>query len=251
MGSGLQWETVQLPSLGIPYGSACPEGKVKVRSMTTQEEKLLSGPRNVLQYRLEEVVEKCVDLGSLKYTDLVMGDWMFLLLEVRNVTFGPEYDVDLVCETCAGRYKKVLKVPQDLKIRVLEVGVDSEPWECKLPKSGKTLLLRSLRLGDDRAINTYEKETKDPSVNPGYTYRLAKHIVAIDSKTVDNFSDAKSLVENMKSADSMTILRCIQSHECGPSFTIDLSCPKCGTSSKVRMPITADFFLPGLSDLRE
>jgi len=245
-----QWEAIQLPSLGIPYGSICPDGKVKVRPMTTQEEKLLAGPKHILQEKLEDVVEKCIDLGSLKYTDLIMGDWMFLLLCVRNVTFGPDYDIEITCSECGKKYKKLIKIPKDLQVRILEKGVDEEPWEIKLPKCGKTLLVRALRLLDERNIDTYEKETPDPDENPGYTYRLAKHIVAIDGKPVgDKFSEAKSLVGNMLSFDSHTMLGCIKKHECGPSFRVEFDCKRCHNNSKEIMPITAEFFLPGLSNL--
>jgi len=237
-------ERIQLPSRGFRYEGRLPDGYVMVAPMTTREEALLVSMGGDRLDLLNRVLDACLLTRAVPLTEFLSGDRLFLLLSVRQITYGSSYHVQFPCPTCRGSISLSLDIPKDLSVRVL-TEEDDEPFEVKLPVSGHTLGLRLLRVSDEAAILRYASR-KAPALggpNLGYLYTMARYIVTIDGQEVDSIK-ALRLVEGLVGKDSLAIRQTIETHDCGPDFTIETACNQCMAQVREVLPLTVEFFRP-------
>jgi len=239
-------ERVQLPSRGQFYGGKLPEGWVEIRPLKTSEEAMLASPERDRMEKMNLLIERCLLTKEVPLSEMLVADRMFLLLSIRNVTYGPEYRFTIQCpdRTCQGSVPVELVVPQGLQMRIL-TPEDKEPFSVKLPRSGKTVGLRLPRVKDE--AEALEFANKDRSGRTAgevtYLFRLAVHIVSIDDKGVNRLQ-ALDFVDDMEGADSLVMRRTIEEHDCGVDILVERKCNRCGVSFQQLMPFTDEFFRP-------
>ena len=240
---------VQLPSRGFFYEGRLPGGEVVLNPITTQEEKILLSPSGDRELLLDTVLERCVNLGSeMPYSSLLVADKFFLLLQLRAISYGPQYSFSLRCGSCHTEDHVTLVMPDDVQLRVLTEN-DHEPFEVTLPVSKKVLGLRLLRVRDEQEIARYARQkaftrrAAEPG-DPAYTYRLAQHIVTIDGEATGVVS-ALAFCETMVGQDSLVIRDAIEDNDCVADLVLTHACSRCGDTHDEVMPLTADFFRPG------
>lgn len=240
-------EELQLPSRGILYDGKVPEGRVVVRPITTDEEKLLVQVGKDKGRMLDEVIRRCIVSLPIPYEGLILSDKFYLFMFIRGVTWGFGYTFTLKCPSCGKEFSHSLKVPDDLRLRVLNED-DAEPIMVCLPMCKKEVGLRHLRVRDEWEIDRYvEQETRkghaDGMGDPGYIYRLAMRIVTIDGKT-PNMMQAMKFCSKMHGRDSGTMNMAIEEHGCGMDLMLSVTCPGCGNRSDQQVPFTPEFFRP-------
>lgn len=237
-----EFYTAELPSRGFRYGGAIPGGKVKLRLMTTKEERLLTSKKRDVSI-LEKLMQACLVDCPVPVEKLYGPDRMYLLLVIRNINFRPEYVLQFKCQNCGFTFDYTMKVPDDLQMRVLTAD-DPEHFEVTLPFCKKKVTLKLLTGEDEAEIRKYAdqayRNTTDPG-DPAYFYRLARHIIAIDGKEVP-ILEALELVEGMKTKDASLIREKIRENDFGVDMVINTDCPKCGYENRRVMGFTADFF---------
>ena len=244
---------VQLPSRGIPYGDALPEGWVELAPMTTKEEKLLLSARADRRELLHTVVKRCLKTDTVPLEDMLVADHMYLLLELRSMTYGADYRFSLVCSRCQDTSMYSVTLPEGLNMRVLTLE-DAEPFYVELPLSKKKLGLRLLRVKDEQEVQRAIRQKSAFSINKGkvdatgdagYIYRLAKHIISIDDEEVE-MPAAVRFVESMVGGDSLAMRRKIEECDCGVHLVIETECQSCGSAIEQLMPFTIEFFRPSV-----
>ena len=232
----------ELPSRGFRYGGEIPGGKIKLRLMTTKEERLLTSRKRDVS-TLEQLMSACLVDCSVPIVKLYGPDRMYLLLVIRNINFRPEYTLQFKCQNCGFPFDHELKVPDDLQMRVL-TAEDKEFFTAALPHSKKQVTLKLLTGEDENEIRKYAdqayRNTTDPG-DPAYFYRLARHIIAIDGKDVPML-EALEFVEGMKTKDSSVIRATLKENDFGVDMVIKSECRKCGYENRRVMGFTADFF---------
>jgi hypothetical protein len=235
--------TVTLPSKGILYNGLIPS-EISLRGMTTRDEKIMYASQggNVFQRILKNCIVQPKNLDTSK---LIAADELFLVLQLRMITYGPEYRVDTICPEC-GQVNTFNVNLGELDVNYLDDNF-TEPIIVKLPRSGDTLGLRILRNEDSEFIDRYSKKfAKQFNQNVReveYICRLAKYISTINNKPVD-FGQAKEYVENMMSRDSAEIRSALSKILVGVDTTITKSCSSCGEEFTFVMPLTSEFFRP-------
>ena len=244
---------VQLPSRGWFYDGALPDGWVELAPMTTKEEKLLLSPRSDRRELLHAVVKRCLRTDAVPLEDMLVADDMYLLLELRSMTYGPDYRFNLICSRCQSSSVYNITLPEGLRLRILTVA-DKEPFDVDLPVSKKKLSLRLLRVKDEQEIQRSVKRQSSFSANQNqesvgggadYIHRLAKHIVAIDDEEVE-MPQAMKFVESMLGRDSLAMRRKIEECDCGVELVIETFCQQCSSPIEQLMPFTAEFFRPSV-----
>jgi hypothetical protein len=68
---------VLLPSRGLPYGDAIPEGRVTVYAMKTIDEKLFTGLNKRIDFEnvIDTLIKRCTNIPKdFKPSDLYTGD---------------------------------------------------------------------------------------------------------------------------------------------------------------------------------
>ena|GEM_PF-1481881 len=240
-------QKIQLPSRGVLYEGKLPDGWVNIRPFSTDEMELLVSPRGDRFELLNEVIDACLLSREVPLQDMLSGDRMFLLLQIRQLTVGSDYAVQLPCRGCQGTVMINLSLEKDLSIRALEE-TDQEPFECLLPVCGKKLGLRLLRVKDEAAILRYAARPSAVSnrKDPSYKYRLACCIATIDGSAVDVMTALRLIETPLHGRDSLVLERTYEKHDCGPDMILTTVCPRCSASMKDLIPLTDEFFRPQL-----
>lgn len=236
---------VKLPTGGRIYDSelGIPD-IVKIRSMTTNEEKIVFGSTD---NAIEEVIQQCiVEPKGLKISDLIVADSMTILIDLRMLTYGTNYKIPFECTDCRRRNPEVIADLSTLEFHELRDDFD-EPMEIELPRSGDTLGVVLLRNKDFREISKAEKKVrkKFPGIKGdiGYILRMAKHIKTINGEEVD-FERTRQYVEKMMGYDSAYFWNEMNKIEIGYDLTHIGTCIYCGAEVEFYLPVTAEFFRP-------
>ena len=235
--------TVTLPSKGLIYGGKVP-AEISLRGMTTRDEKILyaSQGSNVFQKLLKSCITDPKDLDT---NQLIASDELFLVLQLRMITYGPEYKVDAQCPNCGQTHTYTVML-NELDVNYLDDDF-KEPIEVTLPRSGHKLSLKILRNEDSDFVDRFSKKfAKTFNLNireVEFTARLAKYITAIDGKNVD-FETARDFVEHMVSRDSAEIRSAMNKILVGVDTRVTVDCQGCGEEFTFGMPLTSEFFRP-------
>jgi len=241
----------ELPSRGLLYGEALPDGKVLISPMTTADEKLLAGGTGDRVALIDTLLERKLVPCGVPYDDFLVGDKIYMLLFLRSITYGTDYTFKVKCKGCNNFSAVTIQVPDGFHVKRLTEG-DVEPFEVELPFSKRKVSLRLMRVRDEKEVQRYLKRNSGKlskeQGDPTYILRLSKHIVAIDGKDVSPV-DALSFCEEMHGGDSVTIANTIDEHDPGVDLRIEQNCSICGFSSEEIMPFTNEFFRPKSQNL--
>lgn len=252
---------VVLPSRGLPYDGLIPHGVMNLHSMTTAEEKLFAGisKRADFETVIDNLIRNCSDIPKgLKPEDLYVGDRAFLMMNIRAASYGAMYGFNLTCDNCKARWDHEIDITKDLEVR--EAPEDHEdPFKVELPISGDTVTIRLFRGYDERLIIKYvDQQNRKVDIrkvgDPGYTYRMALHLLAVDSANDpnDTFDEttakgqilglAMKYIDSLAAGDSSAIRDELEARTPGIVLAVETSCPKCDHAVETGLPITAEFF---------
>lgn len=256
----LPWEEVTLPSEGLYYDGAVPNGRVQVRPMGLFADKILATSRLAQSGKsLDWLFKKCVKFSNEKFDplNLLAGDRIFLLYYLRGITHGNNYEFIVRCtnEDCG------IKNTQEYDLNNLittmkrpNKTLGSEPFKIVLPylskvtKSEFWVKMRLLRGYDMQSMLTQRTNMK----------RLGhKQSEAIDETLEDNLnmlmidvmgdtdrSKIKEFVNRMHASDTATIREFLNENSPGIDTTIFVNCTGCGQEMRMELPITESFFRP-------
>lgn len=246
-------EKIQLPSRGVVYGDKLPGGNVELAPMRTKEEKLLASTHN-RETVLERIVKRCLLTTSLPFENYLVSDFFFMLLVIRNLSYGSDYRFKVTCSHCAYVFEHYMEVPGGFEIMYLPDGVlqdadgnvpakFEEPFEVDLPICKKKVNLRLIRLQDEEEIRRVVEQIrqKPDDGDPDLEVRLAKHIVSVDDNKMD-LRESIDFVSNLYVRDTRVIKRAIADNDCGANLLIEPKCLRCGTVNLSRFRFTPGFF---------
>jgi len=241
-------EEVQLPSRGKFYDPVIPEGKLLLRPITTDEEKLFlaSGSRMAVADR---VLSACLLTANVAISDLLMTDKYYLLLNLRALSYGPEYAFAIPCRGCGAKFNHTVVLPTGLNLKIA-TETDVEPFDVELPVCKQTVSLRFLRGFDEEAVDDYVKQLSSGAAeqgDPGYAFRLSRHIVKIDGKEVDQLAKLAFVETPLIGRDSLAIRRAIAERETGADLTVEATCPSCRATLSTLLPFSNEFFPSSVS----
>lgn len=249
---------LELPSAGLPYNGSMPGGNVEISPLTTREEMIIAGFReqgmsdpNLL---IDSILKNCLKLPTgVAYEDLLITDRFFLIANVRAISFGEDYGFTWRCGCRNKEQRSVHQLPGGLKLFKLAPDFH-EPFEVKLPKCGKTIGMRLLRISDEKAIERYrdqmiERATEPIVGDPGYLFRMARRIVTVDGEEWE-IQKKLDLLGNppMLSVDSIAMRKKYEDNECGLDLSVTTKCRFCGQEREANLPFSAEFFRPEESE---
>lgn len=248
-------QTIVLPSKGRLYDGKIPEGKVVVREMMTQDEAALFTRGVESTARMSTLLNSCLLNKEVPGPELLIVDRFAILLAIRTLSYGSEYEALLKCPHCNGQFKHLMDIQNELEIHFMgetddgvEIPEFGEPFLLTLPSSGTIIKFRLLRGKDESAIAKLAKrmrlQSADPS-DPSYIHRMALQLVEVDGKPVD-LAEATKFVSTMTARDSRAFQLETERVERGIDTTLHVTCtnPACGADFDADMPLTAEFFRP-------
>lgn len=236
---------VELPSRGIRYGGALPGGRVHVAAISLAEQLTINSAGGGTDEPIERLLTELVDYGTsgLTSADLLTGDRLFLLFQIRALSFGPVKWKEQ-CARCG--HQQELSIALDT-LPVLSLRDDEvEPFVVDLPSRGVSVALRSLRKRDEDAIATFVEKTgnganKSASMLP----RLASRLVRVGDESVDMTRAMVWLTQPpLEGPDLLTLEQAIEDNEPGVDTTIEMKCANCGAQNQTEVLLDATFFRP-------
>jgi len=213
-----------------------PSGReATIREMTATEEGYLASPKLMKSGEaFEKILRNCIVEKDIDLDDMLVGDRYYLMLAIRRLTFGDDYDFKVRCSSC-GQTSTLSVNLAELPVKNLDGNVDTT-HTITLPRTGKKITFRLLRGRDEKKIATTLRK------NPQELIRLSLylHTVAIDGD--ENVSE--KFFETLPGADSLHYRRKIDEVTCGVDTTVEATCPECDNEFEVQLPISENFFFP-------
>lgn len=236
--------TLTLPSKGLLYDGKLPDGVVELYDWDTSIEELFAGSIASTNSLIDAILKRTLKTDTMKPDEFLSGDRLYMFFMCRAKAYGSNYGFQYKCSSCGVQYRESVEIPDDLT--VIELDDDAtEPFEIELSNS-KKIGIRLMRGADEVDIEKYVAKVYkkgSPLGDPGYKYRLAKHIVTINDKEV-KLKEAQDFVTNMTARDSLAFRKKIDEIEPKFDFKIDIVCKKCGNEDELMLPFGKEFLDP-------
>jgi len=215
---------VSLPSEGRVYSLPDPTAMITIRPMTFEDEKsLVSASKG--QDPINIILDRCC--SNLNISELLPMDKLYLIMKLREISYGDDYNTLLVCPSCKEENPTTVHLSE---LNVNPVPDDfSDPVDVELPSLGKVAKVRLPRLRDEK----YMKTTEAALAN---IWRFVPQI--------DQYADTQivsAVLKKLPIKDMRLILKAMKT-EYGVETKIKFNCTSCDTQSVVELPIDSNFF---------
>lgn len=267
----IPYEDCILPSRGLYYNGLIPEGKVKVKPMNINTEKIMSTGRLVQSGQsLDFVFKHHIQFpNAFDPANLLVGDWTYLFFVLRGVSYGNIYEFSFTCpnEDC-GKVSFQKYDLNNINQTINWAKHTSEPMKISLPYfseiTGRDVCVeaRYLRWGDLKEIR---KRSHAMEVLEGKAVRNAKtgdrmsgesriesfddsieHNLNLAIISVNGVRDPMKISEFVKRlhAKDIAVIRNFLDDAPGIDTDIIITCPQCNQEVKTTLPFTVEFFRP-------
>jgi len=242
------YDRLYLPSKGTFYdGENGPKsGLVHIRPMSGKEEEILATPRWAKSGRaLNMIIEACMQ-ESFDVNTFLTVDRTYLIIFLRGISYGPDYEVEIKCPECSSRFSYVINLNNDLEVEECPDNFGPEKMEDVLPTTGLRFGYRLSTGYDDDDIQKYrERNAKffgDRKNDDSLTERIAQLTDFIDSIT--NKREIKVLLEQLPVSDVNYIRNVVNDPPFGVDTKVQIICPMCYEEYSLDLPMETNFFFP-------
>jgi hypothetical protein len=233
----------------------CPSGLTgRIRGMKVREERVLSDRKLAKAgSQLEELLAACwettvepgpYDFGDkpIDWSSVLQGDRFFALLNIRALTYGPEYGFEVSCRNCRARIEwevDLTKLPvRPLSPESRAAFMAGNRFETTLPDAGKRVWFKLLTGDDERKLPALQRAAPDRLLSSVLAYRVLE-VEGVDPK------DKRAFLEDLTLRDADFLVDEFDRVDCGVDTTIEVECPECHEVQDVDLPFDSAFFLPG------
>ena len=216
---------VVLPTKGIFYFGK--EMSIKIRPMTFEDEKsLITGSRSADFNAANYLLSRCVQ--NIDVEKLVIIDKVFLLIKLREISYGKDYKVGVVCGQCG--FENVLNLEMD-KLLVTDVPEDFNYLN-------HPVFLEGIQKEAELSVATVaEEHFLQGEGLANNLWRFIQKIGGIDNPTV-----IAQVIEKLPIADVHNIVKHIMLSQYGVQPQVRYACDKCTKSNLISLPIDENFF---------
>jgi hypothetical protein len=217
---------VDLPSRNRFYNLLDPSKPVSIRPLTFADEKTLMTSREGGTQALNKLVEKCVQ--NINISELLELDKLYLLMKIREISYGDEYNATITCPQCAQENKVKFSLSK-LKVNYLPEDF-TNPQEVELPVLKKKIKVRLPRVEDEGYLRNSELALAN-------LWRFVEEIEGHSQKTI-----ISKVIQKLPLKDAHTLMKVLGSSGYGMDTNIRFACSYCSLIETMELPIGADFF---------
>lgn len=240
-----RYEECRLPSLSKFYlnGEAPEGGLVHLRPMTGEEEEILSTQRLLKKgHAINMVFRNCVreNINPEKWLTV---DRTHVLIYLRGISMGPQYQVELKCPLCNHRHEAVLNLDLPVKYCPKDYGIDN--LRDVLPTTNYKFSFRLPTVHDEAVMNDYmDKRKKNENSGPDDTFVYRTALLLEEIEGLNDHASLMTLIERLPIADVAYLRNVMNDIPFGAETKITQWCPGCAEDFDVELPIEASFFFP-------
>jgi hypothetical protein len=218
----------------LPSGS-----EVELREMTGAEESLLTNRRLMKDGEaVNQVLKNCLvrlgdktEVTAKDVLDLLSGDRLFVLVKLRQISFGEEVDLSLTCPNKDCGETTEVQITLD-ELEVTPYGAERE-FIFRLPRSKKTVLFGLLDGHMEKRLATL----KEPSIHSAMLMRI---------KELDGKAPNKNSLMELPAFDLTALRAEMQRVDGGIDTTIHTTCSSCGARVVTRLEAEPAFLFPNV-----
>jgi hypothetical protein len=241
---------VPLPSGGAIYPSDSPlhmKEHVEIRGMTTREEDILMSRALIRKGTvISELIKSCIVTPGVDVQGLVGGDRNALMVSIRILGYGSEYQGSIDCPKC--EHKNEISVNlndlniKPLKVQPVEAGVNK--FAFTLPLTKKEVLFKFLTGREEEEILAALEMKKKKGVQNDnvVTTRLLHSVVSIGG--ISDKHKISQFISFMPARDSIALRQYMDDVEPGMDMKFDFTCGSCGHWEVMPLPLGPNFFWP-------
>jgi hypothetical protein len=217
---------IDLPSKNKFYSLTDPSKPILLRPMTFEDERaMISNKRSNIDV-LNTILERCV--SNIQVSHLLQMDKLFLIMKLREISYGDEYQADITCPSCKEDNEVIFELS---KMPVTYVEEDTtNPVVLTLPVLKKEIKVRFPRVADEHYFTNAEFAVTN-------LWRFVEEIDGQTKKTI-----ISKIVPQLPLKDAHTVLKCISASNYGLDTKIRFVCAYCSHNEVMELPITTDFF---------
>lgn len=247
-------EFVNLPSKGQFYPEGHPlagEESIEIRYMTAKDEDILTSQSLIkkgiaIDRLLQNVlVDKRIDVNTL-----LVGDKNALLVATRVTGYGAEYATNVSCPSCGETGEHTFDLQDgemtDTHAALEEVGgeiTSTNTFTITLPLTKATVECRFLTGEDEHKMQKEaERKARRNMDESPLTDQFRAFIVSVNGD--NSVMNIAAFIQNLPARDSRTLRAAYGDVMPGVDLTQHYSCPNCGYSADMEVPLTVDFFWP-------
>ena len=219
--------TVLPPSKCRFYALDDPDKSITIKPLTFEDEKFLSKTKQS-QNIVNVLLERCV--SNVSIPQLLLMDKIYLLLKIREASFGDEIQTIDYCKSCNFENTLTFFI-SELKINYYPDDIDI-PITLDLPVLKKTVKVRFPRVSD-------EEHLMDSSRMFDNMWRFVEDIDGNTKKSVIN-----KVIQRLPAKDLNVILKTAFGTQYGVQTKGQYECDGCGELNAVEVSVTEDFFAP-------
>ncbi len=214
---------VDLPSEGRFYKNF---SQVTIKPMTFDDEKAIIASSKKGIDPINVLLENCVK--GVNISELLLFDKMYILMKLREVSYGDEYNFTITCPKC-GEDSEVSMSFSNLLVNKVPIDI-TDPREITLPICKKKITVRFPRVKDEAHLKTAETASNS-------LFRFVSKVESYDDIVLIN-----NFIKKLPLKDVKTLMKEINRSDLGldPRFVFD--CAACQKLSELEVPITSDFF---------
>tara|TARA_R110002167_G_scaffold210850_6_gene415350 strand:+ start:180 stop:1043 length:864 start_codon:yes stop_codon:yes gene_type:complete len=223
--SKIGWSQLRLPSAGFNPSKI---DTIEIRPFTFEDEKLLRTTKTLSQGELivEQLITRCI--RGIEYKDLLLTDKNYILFKLREISYGDEYDIKAVCNTCEAENELKVELSK-LPVIYAESAEDLE-YKATLPDSGVEVTVKALRLEDEAIL-------ANPVTLIDNMWRLVESIGGHTERTVK-----QGFITGTTVKDISVIRNAIFGGGVGMQTKVNYVCNSCDTGDVLELPINEGFF---------
>ncbi len=191
------------------------------------DEQLILNGKTAQKDIVTELLEKTVT--GIDVSQILLMDKNYLLMKLREVSYGDDYEFGVVCQNCS--YESKTKIELSKQLNLTQIPEDFEdPRPVHLPRLGVKAMIRLPRNREELFLADTETSYKN----------LYRFVVSIDEYT-DPVLISKA-ISRMEIGDVKTLVRAITVSEYGIDPRFIFKCGKCGHKETLAVPIDSGFF---------
>lgn len=244
----LVYEEILLPSKGKFYdGTNGPvSGKLHIRPMTGQDENILATQRFVKKgTALNMIFDNCIqESKSFPSEHLLKQDRTFILIYLRGISYGSDYEVTLTCPFTSKTFNYTIDLNLDIEYCPEEF--DEGNLEGVLPSSGFKFKYRLENGADEQKISEYlERKSQFSNTNQADDTMLYRTALLIED--IEGLTDTREilvLLKKLKSVDVNYLRNLVINPPFGVKTKLTITSPFVGEEFEVELPLGSNFFFP-------
>lgn len=240
---------LSLPSKGKFYPEGHPlheQETIEIRQMTTAEEDVLTNTTLLRNgTALDRFLERILVGSRVSPEDLLVGDKNAVLIQARIDGYGPEYQTNVTCPSCADNQKFSFDLTNSLR------EVETSLPDDVIATTGGTYMVtldngwevefRAMTGADENKLSKAVANKKKAGLADTPVQDQLNAIIVSVSGHTDTATIAKA-VQHMSGKHSKIIRDSYKKVIPNVELRSNFECRSCGTSTEMEVPLTADFF---------